>query len=90
MNKKLIRGFRTNMALSCICLIAFTLITIPFSIKLAIAEALVSALVIYVGVRRNKLAQKACASILTGLTAAWTALAPATCCMRRSPCWYLT
>lgn len=58
MNKKLIRGFRTNMALSCICLIAFTLITIPFSIKLAIAEALVSALVIYVGVRRNKLAQK--------------------------------
>ena len=58
MNKKLIRGFRTNMALSCICLIAFTLITIPFSIKLAIAEALVSALVIYVSVRRNKMAQK--------------------------------
>ncbi len=58
MNKKLIRGFRTNMALSCICLIAFTLITVPFSIKLAVAEALISALVIYVSVRRNRIAQK--------------------------------
>ena len=58
MNKKLLRGIRTNLALSCICLIGFTLITIPLSVKLAIAEALVTILVIYVSVRRNKLAQK--------------------------------
>ena len=57
MNKKLARGFRTNMALSCICLIAFTLITIPLSIPLAIGEALVTALVLYVSIRRNKMAQ---------------------------------
>ena len=57
MNRKLARGFRTNMALSCICLVAFTLVTVPLNIPLAIAEALVTALVIYVSARRNKLAQ---------------------------------
>ena len=57
MNRKLTRGIRTNLALSCICLIGFTLIAIPLSVPLAIAEALVTALVIYVGIRRNKMAQ---------------------------------
>ena len=58
MNKKLLRGFRTNLTLSCICLIAFTLITIPLNLMIAIAEAVVTALVIYVAIRRNRLAQK--------------------------------
>ena len=58
MSKKLIRGFRTNMALSSIALIAFVLVTIPYAPMLAIAEALVSAMVIWVGFRRNKMAQK--------------------------------
>ena len=58
MSKKIIRGFRTNMALSSVALIAFVLVTIPYSKILAAAEAVVSILVIYVGIRRNKMAQK--------------------------------
>ena len=57
MSKKLIRGFRTNIMLYGLCLTAFVVATIPFSPLLAIAEALVSALVLYVGVRRNRMAQ---------------------------------
>lgn len=57
MSKKLIRGFRTNIMLYGLCLAAFVIATIPFSLMLAIAEAVVAALVIYVGVRRNRLAQ---------------------------------
>ena len=57
MSKKLIRGFRTNIMLYGLCLAAFVIATIPFSPLLAIAEALVSALVIYVGIRRNRMAQ---------------------------------
>ena len=57
MSKKLIRGFRTNIMLYGMCLAAFVIATIPFSPLLAIAEALVSALVLYVGVRRNRMAQ---------------------------------
>lgn len=40
-----------------ICLAAFVIAAIPFSPLLAVAEALVSALVLYVGVRRNRMAQ---------------------------------
>ena len=58
MSKKLIRGFRTNMALSSIALVAFVLATIPYAPMLALAEAMVSALVIWVGIRRNKMAQR--------------------------------
>ena len=58
MSKKLIRGFRTNIMLYGMCLVAFVIATIPFSPLLAIAEALVSALVLYVGVRRNRMAQR--------------------------------
>ena len=57
MSKKLIRGFRTNIMLYGLCLTAFVVATIPFSPLLAIAEALVSVLVLYVGVRRNRMAQ---------------------------------
>ena len=57
MSKKLIRGFRTNIMLYGICLAAFVIAAIPFSPLLAVAEALVSALVLYVGVRRNRMAQ---------------------------------
>ena len=57
MSKKLIRGFRTNIMLYGLCLAAFVIATIPFSLMLAIAEAVVAALVIYVGVRRNRMAQ---------------------------------
>ena len=57
MNKKLIRGFRTNIMLYGLCLAAFVVAAIPFSPLLAIAEALVSALVVYVGIRRNRMAQ---------------------------------
>ena len=57
MSKKLIRGFRTNIMLYGMCLAAFVIAAIPFSPLLAIAEALVSALVLYVGVRRNRMAQ---------------------------------
>ena len=46
------------MALSSVCLIAFALMTIPLSIALAVLEALLSALVIYIGVRRNKMTRK--------------------------------
>ena len=57
MSKKLIRGFRTNIMLYGLCLAAFVIAAIPFSPLLAVAEALVSALVIYVGIRRNRMAQ---------------------------------
>ena len=58
MSKKLIRGFRTNIMLYGMCLAAFVIVTIPFSWPVAVAEALVSALVLYVGVRRNHMAQR--------------------------------
>ena len=57
MSKKLIRGFRTNIMLYGLCLAAFVVAAIPFSLPLATAEALISALVIYVGIRRNRMAQ---------------------------------
>lgn len=40
-----------------LCLAAFVVAAVPFSPLLAVAEALVSALVIYVGIRRNRMAQ---------------------------------
>ena len=58
MSKKLIRGFRTNIMLYGMCLAAFVIVTIPFSWPVAVAEALVSALVLYAGVRRNHMAQR--------------------------------
>ncbi len=58
MSKKLIRGFRTNIMLYGMCLFAFVIATIPFSPQLSVAEALVSVLVLYVGVRRNHMAQR--------------------------------
>ena len=57
LSKKLIRGFRTNIMLYGMCLAAFVIAAIPLSPLLAVAEALVSALVLYVGVRRNRMAQ---------------------------------
>lgn len=57
MSKKLIRGFRTNTMLYAMCLLAFVAAAIPFSPLLAVAEAMVSVLVVYVGVRRNRMAQ---------------------------------
>ena len=57
MSKKLIRGFRTNIMLYGMCLAAFVIAAIPLSPLLAVAETLVSALVLYVGVRRNRMAQ---------------------------------
>ena len=57
MSKKLIRGFRTNIMLYGLCLAAFVVAAVPFSPLLAVGEALVSALVIYVGIRRNRMAQ---------------------------------
>ena len=44
MSKKLIRGFRTNIMLYGVCLLAFVVATIPFSPLLAVGEALVSVL----------------------------------------------
>ena len=58
MSKKIVRGFRTNLALFSICLLGFILIAIPFSPLLAVIEAVVSVLVIYVGIRRDHMAQK--------------------------------
>ena len=57
LSKKLIRGCRTNIMLYGVCLLAFVVATIPFSPLLAVGEALVSVLVLYVGVRRNRMAQ---------------------------------
>ena len=57
MSKKIIRGFRTNMTLYSLCLIAFVAVTVPFEPLLALAEAVVAVLVILVGRRRNKMAQ---------------------------------
>ena len=39
MSKKIIRGFRTNMTLYSLCLIAFVAVTVPFQPLLAAAEA---------------------------------------------------
>ena len=38
MSKKIIRGFRTNMALYGMCLIAFVIVTIPFEPMLALGD----------------------------------------------------
>ena len=57
MSKKIIRGFRTNMTLYSLCLIAFVAVTVPFEPLLALAEAVVAVLVILVGRRRTKMAQ---------------------------------
>ena len=40
MSKKIIRGFRTNMTLYSLCLIAFVAVTVPFQPLLAAAEGL--------------------------------------------------
>jgi len=58
MSKKLVKGFRTNLVLYSICLLGFILVTIPVAWPLAAGEAAVAALVILVGVRRDRLAQK--------------------------------
>ena len=42
MSKKIIRGFRTNMALYGLCLMVFVIVTIPFEPLLALAEAAVA------------------------------------------------
>ena len=57
MSKKIIRGFRTNMALYSLCLVAFVAVTIPFEPLLAAAEGIVAILVIMVGRSRTKMAQ---------------------------------
>ena len=57
LSKKIIRGFRTNMTLYCLCLVAFVAVTVPFEPLLAAAEGVVAILVVLVGRRRNKLAQ---------------------------------
>ncbi|MBQ6249309.1 MAG: DHH family phosphoesterase [Oscillospiraceae bacterium] len=57
MNNKLINGIRTNVALSAVVLVAFALATIPFHLALGLVELAVAAVVIYVGVRRNRQAQ---------------------------------
>ena len=46
MSKKIIRGFRTNMALYGLCLIVFVIVTIPFEPLLALAEAAVAAVAV--------------------------------------------
>lgn len=57
MSKKLIQGLRTNTMLYGICFAAFVAATVTVSPLLAGAEAAVAALVLYVGMRRNRLAQ---------------------------------
>ena len=57
MSKQIIRGFRTNMALYSLCLVAFVAVTVPFEPLLAVAEGLVAILVILVGRSRTKMAQ---------------------------------
>ena len=57
MSKKIIRGFRTNMALYSLCLLAFVIVTIPVEPLLAAGEALVAVVVLLLGNRRNKMAQ---------------------------------
>ena len=57
LSKKIIRGFRTNMALYALCLLVFVIVTIPFEPLLAIAEGAVAVVVLLVGSRRNKMAQ---------------------------------
>ena len=46
MSKKIIRGFRTNMALYSLCLLAFVIVTIPVEPLLAAGEALVAVVVL--------------------------------------------
>ena len=57
MSKKIIRGFRTNMALYGLCLIVFVIVTIPFEPLLALAEGVVAVVVLMVGVVANMFLQ---------------------------------
>ena len=58
MNKKLIRAFRTNTALYVVCFVVFIVLTIQYSPTLALVEALLASLVIYLGARRNVLTRR--------------------------------
>lgn len=58
MNSKFIRGLRTNVAFSSVFLVAFAIATVPFNALLGFGELLIAAVVIYLGVRRNRMAQK--------------------------------
>lgn len=91
MSKKIIRGFRTNMALYSLCLVAFEAVTVPFEPLLAVAEGLVAILVILVGRSRTKMAQASVRQYMDRVSGgAWTPPAPAICFTRRCPCWSLT
>ena len=58
MNKKLIRGLRTNLALYGLCYLIFVLATASVAPILALVEGLLAALVLYIGARRNAMAQR--------------------------------
>ena len=53
LNKKLIRGFRTNTALFVVCFVLFVILMTQYSPALALIEALLAALVLYISIRRN-------------------------------------
>ena len=58
MNKKLIRGFRTNTALFVVCFVIFVVLMIQYSPVLAFVEALLAGLVLYISIRRNVLTRR--------------------------------
>lgn len=58
MNRRLARILRTNTTLTTLCLVAFVAAAVPVDIRLAIAEALVAAVVILLGVRRSRSTQQ--------------------------------
>jgi len=57
-NRRLARILRTNTTLTTLCLVAFVAAAVPVDIRLAIAEALVAAVVILLGVRRSRSTQQ--------------------------------
>ena len=58
MNKKLIRVFRTNIALYALCFGFFVVSTVRHSPVLAFVEALLAAAVLFIGSRRNAKARR--------------------------------
>ena len=58
MNRRLARILRTNLTLTTLCLVAFVAAAIPVDIRLAAAEAIVAAIIIFLALRRSRSTQQ--------------------------------
>jgi len=57
-NRRLARILRTNLTLTTLCLVAFVAAAIPVDIRLAAAEAIVAAIIIFLALRRSRSTQQ--------------------------------